>query len=84
MTLSRTIGLRNRMAAGIALSSVTMAVVMVVPVRRRCIRRLWDPPLLADLRRYRLFVIVLSPTSFRMGHEPIQRGFIHVARQRDA
>ena len=79
-----TVSLCDRMATWIALIPVIMAVVMIVPMGRRCVGRLWNPALLTYLCRYRLFVIVLSPTSFRMRHEPPQRGFIHVTRQRNA
>ena len=83
MCVSMTISLRDRMSAWIALIPVTMAMIMVVPMRRRCIGRLWNPTLLTYLCSYRLFVIILSPASFRMRHEPLQRGFIHVTRQRN-
>ena len=79
--MAMSFGLGDCMTARIPLMSVT--VVMVVTMGGRCVGRLWHPTLLANLSGFRHFVIVLSSASFRMCHEPLQRGFVHVARQRN-
>jgi hypothetical protein len=68
VSMSMTVGLRDRMAAWIPL--MPMSVVMVMGWRG--ISRLWNPALFAHLRRLGHFVIVLSSASFRMGYEPLE------------
>src|SRR5262249_51911068 len=81
VSMAMTVDLRDCMTARIPFMAV--AVVVIMPMRRWRIGRFRNPSLFPCFRCYRHFVIVLGPTPFRVRHESLERGFVHVARQRN-